>query len=66
MKTILYAFLLWVIFKGIAFLFFPAFMRNFISQNIIEQPIPQLKLFGGLLLICSAIIWIFLKKYYPL
>lgn len=66
MKTLLYAFLLWLMFKGIAFLFFPALMRNFISQNIIELPIARLKLFGGLLLVCTALMWIFLKKYYPL
>lgn len=66
MQTIVYAFLLWLILKGISFLFFPVFMRDFVSKNIIELPIARLKLFGGFLLMCATLLWIWIKTYYPL
>ncbi len=62
MKTLLYALLLWLIFKGVAFFFFPKVMRDFISQNIIDAKIADLKIFGGFLLGIAAVLWfVFLK-----
>ncbi len=65
MKILLYALLLWLVLKGIAFLFFPKVMQDFVSQNIIDAKIADLKIFGGFLLLIAVILWVVIVKDIP-
>lgn len=65
MRTVLDALLLFAVFKGLTYLFFPKFIQDFVGQHIIDAPLPRLKQFGGYLLLVSAAAYVFFIKDIP-
>jgi len=63
MKGFLEAIVLLFLIKGILYVLFPVWIQRFIAENIINTPIPRLKVFGILQLAIALALYIYIGKY---
>lgn len=63
MLSLIHAFLLMFVIKGLTYFFFPTWIKQFHAENIVECSVGRLKAMGFFFMLASLIAWVSWVQY---